>query len=137
MGLCHALRDGALQLLQGMRRPPADCQARYLALLRAQVSAQSKAGSSRQAGSETRQSSSRPVDDLTMLRRRLAALVASRKSCQRQVGLINASCPTLEMQANVSLAWKVIGCLQDIACCCLAAMVQCAGLGKTEIGWIA
>ncbi|KAK9788325.1 hypothetical protein WJX73_009601 [Symbiochloris irregularis] len=72
---------------QGMRRPAADCQARYLALLRAQVSAQSKAGS-RQAQDAKVQAdlpNGGPLDDLAALRRRLAALIACRKTCQRQV----------------------------------------------------
>ena len=75
-----------------MKRPKADCKARFLALLRAQAHARTKdnAPGRVKAEAEDRDAlahSNGNVNDIITLRVRLAALIACRDTCRRPVRL--------------------------------------------------
>ena len=89
-----------------MRRPPADCQTRYQCLLRAQTSAQTKpisgAARDQQAHQLPEAATNGHVDDLAVLRRRLAALIAFQSSCQRMVSLSGFASPGMPPEGIVA-----------------------------------
>lgn len=82
-----------------MKRPPAECKARFLALLRAQACARTKPATAfalAQAQHAYRANNGY-VDDIAALRKCLAALIASKDTCRQPV------------RPHASLTWIHVG----------------------------